>query len=161
MRDLNNGVNSHIASVSESEILTICHFYIPIVHCVCPPPPPPPKKKHCLQLLLGLTIVPREIQNNAYPTQFFFFFWGGGGIIIVFFFALQRNYYVCGCKRQGQDFHTALYINYAFSLCSMKTIAITIETSTILFFKVSDRTKKKKVLVKKYSFQKKCGKREQ
>ena len=40
-------------------------------------PPPPPKKNlhnHCFQFLLGITVVPREIQDNG-STIFF----GGGG----------------------------------------------------------------------------------
>ena len=37
----------------------------------------PPKilHDHCSQFLLGITVVPREIQDNGYD----FFFWGGGG----------------------------------------------------------------------------------
>ena len=37
-------------------------------------PPPPPKKKwrnHCFQFLLGITAIPREIQDNGYVK-----FWG-------------------------------------------------------------------------------------
>ena len=37
-------------------------------------PPPPPKKKlrnHCFQFLLGITVIPREIKDNAYVK-----FWG-------------------------------------------------------------------------------------
>ena len=39
---------------------------------VYPPPPPPKKKKkkklhnRCFQLLLGITVVPREIEDNGY-----------------------------------------------------------------------------------------------
>ena len=46
-----------------------------IMHLNCPPPPPPQKKKHlhnlCFLLLLGITAVPREIENNFYAK-----FWG-------------------------------------------------------------------------------------
>ena len=41
-----------------------------------------PKILHnlCFSFLLGITAVPREIENNAYANFFFFFFfWGGGG----------------------------------------------------------------------------------
>ena len=41
----------------------------------CPPPPPPPKKKkkkkkkklynYCFQFLLGITVIPREIEDNG------------------------------------------------------------------------------------------------
>ena len=47
-------------------------FIQTIVHL--PPPPPPQKKKqqinnlhnHCFQFLLGITVVPREIEDNGY-----------------------------------------------------------------------------------------------
>ena len=31
---------------------------------------------HCFQFLLGITVVPREIEDNGYVILFFF--WGGG-----------------------------------------------------------------------------------
>ena len=38
--------------------------------CLPPPPPPPPAPQilhnHCFQFLLGITVVPREIQDNGY-----------------------------------------------------------------------------------------------
>ena len=39
----------------------------PIMHLICPPPHPP-KILHnlCFSFLLGITAVPREIENNAY-----------------------------------------------------------------------------------------------
>ena len=42
------------------------------MHLICPP-----KLLHnlCFSFLLGITAVPREIENNAYAN----FFWGGGG----------------------------------------------------------------------------------
>ena len=39
--------------------------------------PPNILNKHCFQFLLGHTVVPKEIKNNAYAK--FFFFGGGGG----------------------------------------------------------------------------------
>ena len=42
--------------------------------------PPPPRQilhNHCFQFLLGITVVPREIQDNGSAN--FFFFWGEGG----------------------------------------------------------------------------------
>ena len=43
--------------------------------CFPPPPSPPPQKKnlhiHCFQFLLGITVVPREIEDNGYAQ-----FWG-------------------------------------------------------------------------------------
>ena len=42
----------------------------PIMHLICPPPPPPPPhqilRSLCFSFLLGVTAVPREIENNAY-----------------------------------------------------------------------------------------------
>ena len=39
----------------------------------CFPPPPPPLilHNHCFQVLLGITVVPREIEDNGYAK-----FWG-------------------------------------------------------------------------------------
>ena len=38
------------------------------MHLVYPPPPPPPRSRklpnHCLQFLLDITVVPREIEDN-------------------------------------------------------------------------------------------------
>ena len=58
----------------------------PIRHLICPTRPAPPRpassplqnKMHnpCLSFPLGITVVPREIENNSYA---FFFFGGGGG----------------------------------------------------------------------------------
>ena len=52
-----------------------------VIHCFligynapCSPPCPPQKKNlrnHCFQFLLGITVVPREIENNGYIK-----FWG-------------------------------------------------------------------------------------
>ena len=55
-----------------STLLAISTFLI--MHLICTPPPPPPptpkKKKNfrnlCFSFLLGITGVPREIENNAY-----------------------------------------------------------------------------------------------
>ena len=47
--------------------LAICTS--PIIHLACPRPPPPfPKILHnlCSSFLLGITVVPREIEDNAY-----------------------------------------------------------------------------------------------
>ena len=37
------------------------------MNVVYPPPPPPPRilHNHCFQLLLGITVIPREIQDNG------------------------------------------------------------------------------------------------
>ena len=47
------------------------------MHLICLPPPPPTQKRifHnlCFSFLLGITAVPREIENNAYAQ-----FWGVG-----------------------------------------------------------------------------------
>ena len=42
----------------------------------------PPKILHnyFFQYLLGITVVPREIEDSGYVKCFFFFFWGGGGL---------------------------------------------------------------------------------
>ena len=48
---------------------TIMHLVPhPPPHPTAPPPPPAKKKKlhnHCLQFVLGITVVPREIEDNA------------------------------------------------------------------------------------------------
>ena len=40
----------------------------------------PPKilHNHFFQFLLGITVIPREIENNGHAE--FFFLWGGGGV---------------------------------------------------------------------------------
>ena len=35
---------------------------------------------HCFQFLLGITVVPREIEDNGYVILVFFFAGGGGGL---------------------------------------------------------------------------------
>ena len=53
-----------------STLLAISTFLI--MHLICTPLRPPPKKKEkifrhlCFSFLLGITGVPREIENNAY-----------------------------------------------------------------------------------------------
>ena len=54
-----------------STLLAISTFLI--MHLICTPPPPPPTPKKgkifrnlCFSFLLGITGVPREIENNAY-----------------------------------------------------------------------------------------------
>ena len=52
------------------------HVHMYVIHCFligynapCSPPCPPQKKNlrnHCFQFLLGITVVPREIENNGY-----------------------------------------------------------------------------------------------
>ena len=46
-----------------------------IVPCL----PPQILHNHSFQFLLGITVVPREIENNGHAEFFFFFFFGGGG----------------------------------------------------------------------------------
>ena len=43
------------------------------MHLIYPPPPPTPQILHnlCFSTLLGITAIPREIENNAYAK-----FWG-------------------------------------------------------------------------------------
>ena len=55
----------------KSTLLAISTFLI--MHLICTPPPPPPTQKKeknfrnlCFSFLLGITGVPREIENNAY-----------------------------------------------------------------------------------------------
>ena len=43
-----------------------------------PPPPPNILQNLCFSFILGITAVPREIENNAYTS--FIFFWRGGGV---------------------------------------------------------------------------------
>ena len=38
----------------------------PIMHLICPPPPHQILHSLCFSFLLGVTAVPREIENNAY-----------------------------------------------------------------------------------------------
>ena len=45
-------------------------FIDTIMHIVFPPSPPPPPlpkklRKHCFQFLLGITVIPREIEDNG------------------------------------------------------------------------------------------------
>ena len=48
------------------------------MHLVTPHPTPPPRKNnHCFQYLLGIKVVPREIEDNGY--LFIYLFIGGGG----------------------------------------------------------------------------------
>ena len=41
------------------------------MHIICPPPPPQILHNLCFSFLLGITVVQREIENNAYAK-----FWG-------------------------------------------------------------------------------------
>ena len=56
-------------------LLTLTLTLTPIMHLICPPPPAPPVfqgfHNFCFSFLLGITAVPREIENNAYAK-----FWG-------------------------------------------------------------------------------------
>ena len=47
------------------------HFHIDHNATSLPPPHPPPPKKKFAQLLLGITGIPREIEDNGYAN-----FWG-------------------------------------------------------------------------------------
>ena len=52
-------------------LLSFTIFIYTIRHLSRPPPPPPPPKKNnlhndSLQFLLGITVVPREIEDNGY-----------------------------------------------------------------------------------------------
>ena len=61
-----------------------CHFlHFPFIHnfhidhnASCLPSAPQILHNHCFQFLLGITVVPREIEENGYAN---FFFLGGGG----------------------------------------------------------------------------------
>ena len=58
-------------------LFSIHYFHIDHnASCLPPPPPSPPQilHNHCFQFLLGITVVPREIQENGYAK-----FGGGGG----------------------------------------------------------------------------------
>ena len=46
-------------------LLTIHHFHIDH-NASCLPPPPQILHNHCFQFLLGITLVPKEIENNGY-----------------------------------------------------------------------------------------------
>ena len=59
-----------------SSINLFTTFTLTIMHLIYPPPPlpPPPQKKlhdPCFQFLLGITFIPREIQDNSYAK-----YWG-------------------------------------------------------------------------------------
>ena len=50
------------------------HCFLIGYNAPCSPPCPPQKKNllnHCFQFLVGITVVPREIENNGYVK-----FWG-------------------------------------------------------------------------------------
>ena len=51
-------------------------LFLPHPHPLLPPPPPTNFQNQCLQFLLDITVIPREIEHNGYE---FFFWWGGGG----------------------------------------------------------------------------------
>ena len=44
---------------------------------------------HSFQFLLGITVVPREIENNGHAE--FFFFWGGGGLTRVHYGLCEKG----------------------------------------------------------------------
>ena len=50
----------------------LTHAEWTIMHLVSPPPPPPRiLHDHCFQLLQGITVVPKEVEDNGYAK-----FWG-------------------------------------------------------------------------------------
>ena len=51
----------------------------PLIHLACPPPPPQILHNLCFSFLLGITVVPREIEDNGYA-HFLPFFRGGEGV---------------------------------------------------------------------------------
>ena len=70
-------------------LFSIHYFHIDH-NASCLPPPLPPQilHNHCFQFLLGITVVPREIQDNGYAK---FFFWGGGWVNKVHYNGLCEN----------------------------------------------------------------------
>ena len=62
--------NLHTGHVGENAVYATSTF--PIMHLICAPlPPAHPQILHNLSFLLGITAVPREIENNSY-TNFVF-----------------------------------------------------------------------------------------
>ena len=56
-------IHSYLFAVSHTYHAPLPH--LPLLHLICPPPPPPPPQIF-FSLLLGITDVPGEIENNAY-----------------------------------------------------------------------------------------------
>jgi len=48
------------------------------MHLVTAPPPTPAKNNHCFQYLLGIKVVPREIEDNGHLFIYLFIYFGGG-----------------------------------------------------------------------------------
>ena len=64
--------NGEGTSLTIRLFLFIHHFYIDHnAPCLPFPPPPPPPRLfhiHCFQFLLGITVIPREIEDNGYAS---------------------------------------------------------------------------------------------
>ena len=62
--------NGEGTSLTIRLFLFIHHFYIDHNAPCLPFPPPPPRlfHIHCFQFLLGITVIPREIEDNGYAS---------------------------------------------------------------------------------------------
>ena len=85
------------------------HFHISYNAPYFPPPPTPPQILHnlCFSFLLGITAVPREIENNAYAK-----FWG----------AKKVHYGKCGSGVYGNSFYR-LEHNFVYYLCFLAILS--------------------------------------
>ena len=72
-RDSGYSYYGQLTAVKKGYLLTsVTWLYRRLLDLVYPPPPPKKKlRNHCFQFLLGITVIPREIEDNAYVK-----FWG-------------------------------------------------------------------------------------
>ena len=82
-------------------LLSFIIFIQTIVHL---PPPPPSKKQtnnlhnHCFEFLLGITVVPREIEDNGYAKL-----WGKTRYIMVYVKMVSEFANIKFCGKLGQN----------------------------------------------------------
>ena len=86
-----------------------------------PPFPPPPKKKihnHCFHFLLGITVVPRQIEGNVHAK-----FWGGkqGAVWSQWKWSIASRLFLVQMLLNWYFNHTVKVLNtkhFVFSLCA-------------------------------------------
>ena len=98
------------------------------MHLICPPPAAPKKKKNlqnlCFSFFLGITAVPREIENNAYAkclglNKMHYGRCVSGELYCFFHFKLLSRYGFSACKRYILMF---LGVNLSFLINCTKNV---------------------------------------